>query len=102
MKTFDSQADLIHNSEWDILIVLDACRYDKFNEIYKEIFGDGGLLYKTVTPAPWTLGWLLEIFDGRPLENTVFISASPAINSKEIYDEKIHTFSERLKYGDRI
>jgi len=94
-----SQRELINNKNWDILLILDACRFDFFKEHYQEIMGKSGTLKKASSPAAWTLGWMIEIFDeGILFDDTIFISANPDVSSRGI-EEKILDWSKRWKYA---
>ena len=86
----------IAEEDWDFLIVLDACRYDTFLEVYRDILGDVGELKKAISPASWTMEWLNKQFSGR-YDDVIYVSANPYINSgKEIthhglsYDGREH------------
>jgi len=46
----------VMDEEWDFLIILDACRYDYFKEIYKNYL-DGGNSMKAISPAIETIEW---------------------------------------------
>ncbi|MFX0138800.1 MAG: hypothetical protein ACFFDN_34485 [Candidatus Hodarchaeota archaeon] len=72
------QKSLIHDVDWDILIILDACRYDYFSRLYKDYFE--GDLKKVTSPASETREWLRETFTD--FYNLVYVSANPYINSK--------------------
>jgi len=52
----------VMEEEWDYLIILDACRYDYFESLYKEFFD--GELEKRVSLGSDTLKWCLESFKG--------------------------------------
>jgi len=93
------QRTLIYGDSWDILIIIDACRYDIFKEIYREFFPKMGKLQLAESPATWTGSWFAEIFYGEILKDTVFVSSHKWINSKGPSDEQVRIFSERLKYG---
>ena len=71
------------NSDWDFLIVLDACRFDFFSHFYKQFFT--GTLNKITSPGSCTTEWFTNSFKDRS-EDVVYISANPYINS-------IHTTS---------
>jgi len=74
----------IINHDWRILVILDACRYDVFREVYREIFGKSyGSLKKAISPATWTVEWLNKVFDNRYCEDIIYISGNPYINSKK-------------------
>lgn len=76
----ESQKELIHSSEWDVLIVLDACRYDYFEEVHSEYLV--GSLKKVTSPGSCTTEWLKKNFQKNSLEEVVYLSANPHINSK--------------------
>lgn len=76
----ESQKKLIFETDWDILIVLDACRYDFFEECYERYME--GSLKKVASEGNRTLEWLRQTFGNRYLEDVVFVSANPYINSK--------------------
>lgn len=96
------QKDLIHKKDWDVLIILDACRYDIFSDVYKKVFGDIGRLYKVKTESNWTFGWFVDTFYNMPKMNDVtFISASPSVNSDnvKIYDRKKESIYGNIKFN---
>lgn len=68
-------------SNWDYLIILDACRYDYFKKVYQDFLA--GKLKKVLSPATRTEEWLKKTFRGY-YEDIVYISANPIINSKFI------------------
>lgn len=69
--------------DWDYLIILDACRYDFFKQMYKKYLKKG-YLKKAVSPATFTPDWLNKIFGKLYYKNIIYISANPFINSKYI------------------
>jgi len=98
----NEQKKLILQRDLDILLIIDSCRYDYFEETYKDIFGDIGKLKKLISPATWTGAWVAEIFHGESFDDTIYLSAHKWLNSKGPSDEQLRVFSERLKYGKRI
>lgn len=70
----------IHKSNWDILVVLDACRYDAFKEKYEDYLE--GDLEKVESPATGTPEWLKNTFTEK--YNYVYNSCNPFINSEDI------------------
>jgi hypothetical protein len=68
--------------EWDVAVVLDACRYDAFKEIYRKHL-PAGKLEKRVGASD-TLDWLRSVFNGTTKNNLVYVSAHPGINSKGV------------------
>jgi len=69
----------ILKEDWKFLVILDACRYDFFKEIYKEFF-DTNNLQKAISPAKSTPEWLDKIFKSY-YNDIVYISGNPWINS---------------------
>lgn len=68
----------VNKSNWNILIVLDACRYDTFKKYYNRYFS--GKLKKRKSLGSGTVEWLYKTF---PKEyDYTYISANPHINSK--------------------
>jgi len=64
------QTTLVHNLDWDILIVIDACRYDYFAKYYREVF-DNGKLIKVKSPSKWTFGWICDTFGNKVWKDIV-------------------------------
>jgi hypothetical protein len=70
----------VNGSDWDYLIVLDACRYDYFRENYED-FLEGELLKKR-TKGTSTPEWLRKTFTSR--YNYKYVSANPYCNGKGV------------------
>ena len=70
----------VAKEDWDYLIVLDACRYDFFEEVYDEYLN--GKLEKRTSKGSSTLEWLAKSFPDE--YNIDYYSANPYINSKGI------------------
>lgn len=66
--------------DWDILIVLDACRYDLFESVLNE-HPLPGELYKRESLQSGTPGFLAENFAGNEFHDTVYITANPYVNT---------------------
>jgi hypothetical protein len=69
----------IMEEKWDYLIILDACRFDFFSEIYEKYL-DGKLAIK-ISPGCNTPQWFNNVFKEK-YDNIIYISANPYINSK--------------------
>ncbi|WP_353635043.1 hypothetical protein ABSL23_05875 [Halobacterium sp. NMX12-1] len=77
----------IFGEDWDTLIVLDACRYDMFEETNQL---DGTLSSRT-SKGSATTEWLQANFDGRDLRDTVYITANPQLErNRERWDISLH------------
>lgn len=64
---------------WDYLIVLDACRYDYFRDMYQDYFS--GMLESRLSVGSCTLEWCIKSFT-KMYSDVIFISSNPYINSK--------------------
>jgi hypothetical protein len=64
---------------WDYLIILDAGRFDFFNDLYRNHLN--GNLKKAISPATTTMMWLNKVFTDF-YEDIVYVSANPYINSR--------------------
>ena len=67
----------IINEHWDYLIILDACRYDYFDRLYRDYFD--GDLSKKISTGSCTNEWRDKSFPGR-YDDIVYISANPQIS----------------------
>jgi len=92
------QAELMHSVDWDVMFVIDACRFDYFQKYYQHYLPKGELK-KAISPATWTYAWLIEMFVDKPKKDIVFVSSDYEVNSKGIKDEKIYDREKREKYG---
>lgn len=86
--TADDQTTLIHERDWDTLIVLDACRYDYFEALYSNYFE--GTLRKVRSPVEpkhsyATSSWCNRTFTGR-YDDITYVSTTLRINSRMAID----------------
>ena len=87
------QKQLIKETDWDLLFIIDACRYDYFKKYYKQHFSQGKLI-KAISPAAWSYGWLDAIFPD--YYDFVFVSGDRIIRSKGIDPGKIRDIGKRI------
>lgn len=91
----------IENERWDYLIVLDACRFDVFEKVYRDYFSEGKLL-KKISLGVETKSWLRRNFQKRN-EDIVYISANPFVNKHRLKDmpwnSTFHEIIEAWKHG---
>lgn len=73
-KTID-----VMGENWDYLIILDACRYDYFSNIYEKYFF--GELEKKISLGSTTPEWCLNSFPSY-YSDVIYVSGNPYINSK--------------------
>jgi len=89
-----------HTDNWDYLIILDACRYDKFKKHYKKhLEGD---LEKVKSPGSATPEWLDKTFSGKRY-NYQYITANPYINKEGLLiDDMVQHYNEQWYAGDKF
>lgn len=79
------QKKLIHQGDWDCLIVLDACRHDFFKRNYEDYLP--GDLQKIKSATGGTSPWIRKIFGDKEFKNIVYISGNPHIASNMKIDD---------------
>lgn len=82
LPEIESQKRLIHETDWDNLIILDACRYDYFEKFYDEYLS--GELREVVSSGINTSSWVDNTFSGFDFPDVVYVSGNPHINSKGV------------------
>ena len=70
--THISQRHLIHSTSWDILIILDACRYDYFKEEAPSFFDERPL--RVYSSGDGTIQWIKKTWTKKHPELTYFMS----------------------------
>lgn len=66
------------NESWDVLIVLDACRADLFEEVTNpDDFDDYRVRQSAGSATP---EWTRENFDGQALTDTVYVTGNPVVS----------------------
>jgi len=66
----------VMDEDWDNLLILDACRYDMFEQQHSL----PGTLESRVSRGSNTPEFLRENFEGKTFEDTVYVTANPQIN----------------------
>ena len=92
------QVRLLQN-DWDVLIVLDACRYDTFDNIYQNWLT--GELIKTRSSGRDTTEWLVKTW--RKKYDLTYLSGNPYINSQGVPYDGFHPtkhFTEIINVWD--
>jgi len=83
----EKQKDLIYRLDWDVLIILDACRYDFFVRAIKDLGINYSKLLKVKSAGSCTMEWFINTFD-RPIDNSIYISGNPYIgNYRNIFND---------------
>ena len=86
MWQVENSLSTVMDEDWDILIVLDACRYDIFKDNYRDFLH--GELEKRFSPSVDTPTWLKSTFT-EYYKDIIYISGNPYINSKNIDLSKV-------------
>lgn len=89
----------ILKEDWDFLVLLDACRFDYFNEVYRNHFNEGNLK-KAISPSTWTMEWLNKIFEDKYYEDIIYVSPHPFINSQKEITFK-DSFSDKRTFDGK-
>ena len=77
----------VFDEDWDTLVILDACRYDMFEEVNHI---EGKLTAKE-SKASSTPEWLRANVDDRDLHDTVYVTANPQLErNRENWDVNFH------------
>jgi len=86
----------IFDEEWDQLIILDACRYDRFKTIFENEFEaklkENGLIYRFkyfISLGSNTKEFLVMNFAGRKLDDVIYVTANPMV---DLFFKKWDTF----------
>jgi len=87
------QEKLLDERNWDLLIILDACRYDYFKEIYPEYLE--GNLKKAISPASNTGEWCQKVLNQGGLSDTTIFSSNPHINSLTPISSRAYSYDIR-------
>lgn len=75
--------------DWDTLVILDAFRYDVFEETYRE-HGLPGRLESRISRGAATREFLRANVDGRELHDTVYVTASPHFYKQDEISAEFH------------
>ena len=79
----------VMEQDWDNLLILDACRFDLFEEVMRETdFEIPGQLEKVTSRGSGTPEFLRENFKGSRFDDTVYVTANPF--SMKIIDDPFH------------
>jgi len=69
------QKDIISKGKWDVLIVLDACRYDVFKALFHKEFN----IKPVISSGSCTIEWFYKTFT-RKYDDVVYVSGNPYIS----------------------
>lgn len=74
------ESEPVTEKDWDNLIILDACRYDLFEEVNKQEPLPGNLKKRTSIQSG-TPGFLEETFEDEEFHDIVYITGNPYVNT---------------------
>lgn len=77
-KKYNPKGIDIFEKDWDTLIILDACRYD----LFEQEWDFEGTLTCVTSRGSATAEWLLGNFDGRDVLDTVYVTGNPMLHRK--------------------
>lgn len=77
---FPPERSRVVDLNWDNLLLLDACRYDLFEEVLKDhpLPGDLSMRKSSESGTP---GYLRENFEGEQFHDIVYVTANPYVNT---------------------
>jgi len=90
-------ADLVTEQDWDNLIIIDACRYDLFAEVF-EVDPLPGSLEKRTSAQSGTPGFLKENFGHGEFHDVVYVTGNPYVNT-DLSEETFHKVESVWKDG---
>lgn len=67
----------IRDTDWDLLIILDACRYDTLADI-----AEGAVVKRAVSPVSSTPEFLSAVAETELFDDTVYVSANPQTDER--------------------
>lgn len=75
----------VAETDWDLLILLDACRYDVLDEVATEVVVQRATSPASATPSFLDLAREAGVFDG-----TVYVSANPQTEDRRLGEDVTH------------
>lgn len=84
----------VTKEDWQYLVILDACRYDYFKQIYKKFLD--GKLERRRSPATFTMQWLAKTFTDY-YDDVAYISPVGWCRNAEM-EQKGYTFDGRKHF----
>jgi len=87
LRTYNTDGVDVFGEDWDTLVLLDACRYDMFQQV-NAIEGE---LSSRESRGSATKEWLAANVDGRDLHDTVYVTANPQLErNRRSWDVNFH------------
>lgn len=77
-RFYESGVDILEE-KWDSLIILDACRYDFFEKVYKKVKIEGRLEFR-ISRGAHTAEFLKRNFKDKYYPDIIYVTANPQVN----------------------
>ena len=87
-RLLSPNTDPLVEQDWDNVLLLDACRYDLFEDVLSE-HPIHGSLEKRRSLGSATPEYIRKNFQGNQFHNTVYVTANPYVNTK-LPDDTFH------------
>lgn len=97
IKVNNAEIDILQE-EWDVLVILDACRFEVFEEVYKKSLKKKGELKKAKTFSEGTKDWMTSNIKGRDCSDIIYIDPIIMFN-KWLPNNNFFKVDEVWKYG---
>ncbi|WP_396611608.1 hypothetical protein ACH9L7_15625 [Haloferax sp. S1W] len=80
-EVVSNDGDYVVEQDWDTLLILDGCRFDLFEEVYRGDYQTalGGTLETFTSRGSASTEFLKENFHGRELNDVVYVTANPFV-----------------------
>lgn len=106
-RTYNGDGVDVFEEDWDNLLILDGCRPDVLADRVREYEIDGDLETRTSRGSA-TAEFLNGNFDGKQLDDVVYVTASTMLYQESVFRERIDVelhdvfdvWSEAIDYGD--
>lgn len=98
MPRIKKQSVLFQDIDWDIIIILDACRYDSFVKIMYDIYLDN-IIRVVNCEAATTIDWLNKHWGDRMYDDILYVSGNPFVNSRGVGVDILGSFDARKHFG---
>lgn len=91
----------VYDREWDLLVILDAARYDLVREVADEYeyLGDVNSIWSV---GSWSAEWVSNTFDGthrNAVNETTYVSGNPHTTAKNLDVESLGALENVWHYG---
>ena len=87
------------DADWKICIILDACRYDVFKEVYKKHIKKKGILKKAKTFSNGTKEWIDQNIKEKDCSDIIYVDPIIIMFDKWLPNHSFFKIDEVWKYG---